>query len=321
MWPRNVWNIGTVSGCVIVETNEGTDGNGATISKWLASGYNQYKSLHGTVDASNRALQADITSFFTGSATTTRKIMLPFRSAPYWDGTTTTTADRMILWTRETSNPGLTPDRIQTCGYNGWGELGTGVMANTVTPTSISLGGSTTYSLTSFCCLGGGVPSVYALLASGSLYAWGRNLEGQLGDSTVVNKVSPTLVATSIAEVAFSGVACGQAANIRQPYMNACYLRTSTGIWRATGKNTTGLLGVGGVTDATAPTNMRIKLGQTFAKYAIIQYSGNGSQSQVWVGTDGDLYCWGSNSDKAILGETSDPALYPVRVKWLEKSV
>ena len=39
-----------------------------------------------------------------------------------------------------------------------------------------------------------GVYSSYALLADESVYAWGRNAEGQLGDGTTTQRTSPILV-------------------------------------------------------------------------------------------------------------------------------
>ncbi|MDB4890437.1 MAG: Ig domain protein group 2 domain protein, partial [Gemmatimonadetes bacterium] len=147
---------------------------------------------------------------------------------------------------------GVTIDGIALCwGGNGNGQLGIGTTTSTVTPTavggllnfkSIGAGDSFTCGLTTtgkaYCWgnLGTGsltisTPRAYptapdftslsvggfhacALTADGTAYCWGNNTQGQLGDSSVVERQVPTAVATTLKFKSISagyGHTCGAA--------------------------------------------------------------------------------------------------------------
>ena len=139
---------------------------------------------------------------------------------------------------------GITLDGSALCwGANGNGQLGNGTTSATVTPTAVSgvlafqsigAGDSFTCGLTTtgavYCWgnLGTGstittTPRTYAtaptftsltvggfhscaLTADGTAYCWGNNTQGQLGDSTTVERPNPTAVATTLK---FKGISAG----------------------------------------------------------------------------------------------------------------
>jgi alpha-tubulin suppressor-like RCC1 family protein len=77
----------------------------------------------------------------------------------------------------------------------GYGALGDGAATNRSSPVSIKRSAS-------YCCLGAtnyqGVPFVLAVDGSdGSVWSWGRNLYGNLGDNTLTNRSSPISVLLS----------------------------------------------------------------------------------------------------------------------------
>jgi alpha-tubulin suppressor-like RCC1 family protein len=146
----------------------------------------------------------------------------------------------------------VTIDGLGLCwGGNSAGQLGNGTTSLSVTPTAVSgglafqsigAGDSFTCGLTTagqaYCWgnLGTGSPSVTApraytgaptftslsvggfhacaLTADGTAYCWGNNTQGQLGDSTTVDRPNPTAVATTIKFKSISagyGHTCGNA--------------------------------------------------------------------------------------------------------------
>ena len=70
-------------------------------------------------------------------------------------------------------------------GYNSFGQLGNGTITNTSTPVQVAAGGSAWKSID----LGGG--STSSIKTDGTLWMWGINTGGQLGDNTLTNKSSP----------------------------------------------------------------------------------------------------------------------------------
>src|SRR3989449_597290 len=92
----------------------------------------------------------------------------------------------------------------------------------------------------SFAAVTGGVAHTCGVTAAGIAYCWGRNLEGQLGDGTTTNRLTPVLVVAP-AGVSFAAVDAGD--------FHTCGV-TATGAAYCWGANGSGQLG-----DGTNTTN------------------------------------------------------------------
>lgn len=77
-------------------------------------------------------------------------------------------------------------------GYNGCGLLGDGTVTTRSSPVSVA-GGGTTWS-----AVGSGQCHTAAIKTDGTLWTWGRNNFGQLGDGTTTNRCSPGTTAGGI---------------------------------------------------------------------------------------------------------------------------
>ena len=122
--------------------------------------------------------------------------------------------------------------------------------------------------------------SFFGLTADGTLYAWGNNDYGQLGDNTVAAKSSPTLV---VGGRKFQQVASTGFSTMGLDYAGALYS------W---GNNSVGQLGVGNITSRSSPVSV---LGSNiFKQFSLKGYSGN--DSTLAVASDGTCYAWGFNS-------------------------
>ncbi len=136
-------------------------------------------------------------------------------------------------------------------GYNASGQLGTGNTTNSAVPEPVVLPAAVRQVFQG----GSGAKNgqTVAILANGSVWAWGDNDRGQLGDGTRVSSDVPLRVAVPKG-VAFVRVSSGGYAS---------YAIDSSGRLWAWGDNKNGQLGTGSrVTIATRPVSVGIRLSQ-----------------------------------------------------------
>src|SRR5439155_1223437 len=74
-------------------------------------------------------------------------------------------------------------------GDNGFGQLGDGTTTSQSSPVLVQAPAGV-----SFAAVTGGVAHTCGVTAAGIAYCWGRNLEGQLGDGTTTNRLTPVRV-------------------------------------------------------------------------------------------------------------------------------
>ena len=94
-----------------------------------------------------------------------------------------------------------TDGTLWLCGINSVGQLGDNTVISKSSPVQTVIGGSTWKQASS------GHSHSVAIKTDGTLWLWGSNYYGQLGDNTAVNKSSPiqTLMYTKIWRIAFCG--------------------------------------------------------------------------------------------------------------------
>jgi alpha-tubulin suppressor-like RCC1 family protein len=123
-----------------------------------------------------------------------------------------------------------------------------------------------------------------AVKTDGSLWLWGLNSNGELGDNTIVHRSSP--VQTVGAAYTWLQVSCGNAFTAA--------LKTDGTLW-AWGSGSSGVLGNNAVTQRSSPV-------QTIAFGTTWRYVSAGLDHTIALKTDNSLWCWGSNA----LGQLGD---------------
>ncbi len=146
----------------------------------------------------------------------------------------------------------------------------------------------------------GGLHTV-ALKADGSLFSWGKNLAGQLGDGTNTDRWLPTQVGTV---KTWAKIACGE--------FHTVAIRTDGSLW-AWGSNLSGQLGDGTQVNKAAPT----KIGTGTTWVAVMA----GKSHTVALKKDGTLWAWGNNTSGQLGDGTTDPRTAPVQTGVLKNFI
>jgi len=141
-----------------------------------------------------------------------------------------------------------------------------------------------------------GLCHVAAIAKDGSLWTWGSNTCGELGDGTTDKKEAPTRIGV---DSDWKAVATG--------YYFTVAIKNDGTLW-AWGENDSGQLGDGGATESHAP----IQIGtDTDWSCVSAQY-----QHAFALKTNGSLWAWGdiSQIDLAISGVSGDIQKVPTQV-------
>ena len=162
-------------------------------------------------------------------------------------------------------------------GQNTSGQIGSGTTALRVrTPRRIEgLDG------VSIVDVAGGRNHAIALTAGGTVYAWGSNQYGQLGNGTWQNSSTPVLVSSLTGVV---GIFAGRDHNLA--------VRSDGSVW-SWGYNGHGELGDGTSTNRNAPVRVVRLNGSALGK--IVQV-GAGANHSLALRSDGTLWAWGRNN-------------------------
>jgi alpha-tubulin suppressor-like RCC1 family protein len=177
-------------------------------------------------------------------------------------------------------------------GTDTLGQLGNGVTRLTqVTPVEVT-------GLTGVAKIAAGSDFSLALRSDGTVWAWGHNAHGELGNGTTVNSSVPARV-SNIFQV--TGIAAGADASLATRTSS-----TGTQVW-AWGANADGQLGDGTTTDHHTPEHVT---GIGTANIASIAMGGDFA---VVLGTDGSVWGWGRNQYCELGSRPSSPVLRPVK--------
>ena len=171
-------------------------------------------------------------------------------------------------------------------GRNNVGQVGNGSSLNVSAPVQIGSGFADVEVGGSYWNGGHSL----ALKTDGTLWAWGQNEVGQLGDSTTTSRLRPVQIGSG-----FAGIAGGGAHSVA--------VKTDGTLW-AWGSNDSGQLGDGTTTNRMAP----VQIGTGFVAVAA------GEQHSLAKKSDGTLWAWGLNSNGQVGNGTTTNQLRPVQI-------
>jgi alpha-tubulin suppressor-like RCC1 family protein len=195
---------------------------------------------------------------------------------------------------------------VITLGLNSWGlatsgQLGDGTLVTKSSPVSV-VGGFTDWTSSA-----AADTHSLAIRANGTLWSWGYNLAGQVGDNTSVNKSSPVLVAGNFTDWIDASAGGTHSFGIR-----------SNGTLWAWGVNSSGKLGDNTIVDKSSP----VLVAGDFNDW--IQASA-GRFHSLGLRANGSLWAWGNNGQGRLGDNTTTNKSSPVSVvggitDWIQVS-
>ena len=184
-----------------------------------------------------------------------------------------------------------TDGTLWSWGQNNAGQLGDGTTVNRCSP------GTTWGSYTTWSKIDVGMCHSVAIKNDGTLWTWGSNNFGQLGDGTTVNRCSPGTVAgggTTWCQVSLA-------------FCSTLAIKTDGTLW-TWGQNCCGILANNVIgSDRCSPGSV-IFVGTTWCKVSA------GRAHAVAIKTDGTLWTWGANIVGQIGDGTTVNKYYPVNI-------
>ena len=183
-----------------------------------------------------------------------------------------------------------TDGTLWTWGFNSYGGLGTNNTSSYSSPVTTSGGGTNWKQVTA------GVGHTAAIKTDGTLWTWGGNDYGQLGDNTITAKSSP--ITTIAGGTNWKQVIVG--------YYHTAAIKTNGELW-TWGRNDFGQLGNNNTSSYSSPVTT-IAGGTNWKSVA------GGGYHTLAIKTDGTLWTWGSNSSGQLGDNTTSSRSSPILV-------
>ena len=253
----------------------------------------QISSVQPSLDVSYHAV-ATLDDLPDAAANTGRVVYVQSEAEHYFSNGT--------FWSKDyTSTEGVMPTPAITWGSNGNGQLGDGTAVAKSSPVTV-VGG-----IADWAQVAAGFYHSVGVTTTGVAYAWGSNINGQLGDGTAVAKSSPVTVVGGITD--WAQVSAGN---------NHSLGVTATGVAYAWGNNFYGQLGDNTVTNRSSP----VTVVGGITDWAQVSA---GSYHSVGVTTTGVAYAWGNNfygqlGDNTVTNRSSPVTVVGGITNWAQVS-
>ncbi len=203
--------------------------------------------------------------------------------------------------------------RVFGWGENNEGQVGDGTRTKRRLPVTVTGPGGTGL-LRDIVAISGGYEFAVALRADGTVWAWGDNADGQLGDGTTTDSTVPVQVKgpggvghlTRV--VAIAGAVDGY---------HVVALRADGTVW-AWGDNTEGQLGAGDMASSSVPVQVKGAAGTGYLT-GVVEVAA-GESFSMGRRADGSVWTWGHNGNGQLGDGTRIGSLVPVRVNGLARA-
>ena len=186
-------------------------------------------------------------------------------------------------------------ETVWALGYNDCGQLGDGTTTQSDSPVQVL--SASTGALTGVVAIKAGYDHNLALKSDGTVWAWGYNVSGQLGNGTRVDSNKAVVVCTS------TGVLLGVSSIAAGEYHNLA-LKNGT-VW-AWGFNTDGELGNGTRTSSSNAVEVSSLTG--------VSAIAAGDFHSLALKSDGTVWAWGDNEYGQLGDGTTADSTTPVQV-------
>lgn len=181
---------------------------------------------------------------------------------------------------------------VYTWGWNSQGQLGDNTNTDRLVPVRVLNGlqagsGTDATYLDAVTLVSGGNENSYAILSTGELMSWGLNADGQLGDGTTVNKLTPVYVLRS------AGVRLTNVIQVDGGDDFGVALLADGTVW-TWGVNANAQLGQNNTTSYSYATQVFKDAARTLPLNNIVKVTA-GDTHVLALASDGTLWAWGGN--------------------------
>lgn len=190
---------------------------------------------------------------------------------------------------------------VWASGTNGNGQLGAGLPTNTTRSTPVQV-----TALSGITDVAAGPYHTLAVKDDGTVWAWGLNTNGRLGDGTTTQRTSPVQVQGPGGVGYLSGIIAVAAGD-----SHSLALKSDGTVW-AWGLNTNGRLGDGTTTQRTTPVQVKGTGGVGYLS-GITSLSA-GLAHSLALKSDGTVWAWGLNSNGRLGDGTTAQRTTPVQL-------
>ena len=186
-------------------------------------------------------------------------------------------------------------------GDNAYGQLGDNSTTDRDVPVQVkdSTGTST---LTGIIAIAGGGNHSLAVKSDGTVWAWGDNQYGQLGNNSTTSSSLPVQVKDSTGASTLTGIT-----SIAGGGNHSLVVKSDGSAW-AWGSNSSGQLGNSSTTNSSLPVQVKDMTGTS--TLTGVTAAASGSDFSLAVKSDGTVWAWGGN-DFGALGNASSDGTYP----------
>ncbi|MFN3532324.1 MAG: carboxypeptidase regulatory-like domain-containing protein [Candidatus Brocadia sp.] len=189
----------------------------------------------------------------------------------------------------------LKPDgTVWAWGQNDFGQLGNGTTSDSTIPVQVLSVPGKTDNFSGATAITGGWSYSVALKSDSTVWAWGRNDFGQLGNGTTSDSTVPVQVSNLSGVLAIAGGG-----------FHSLGLKSDGTVW-AWGDNSYGQLGNGTTSNSTVPVQVKNLSG-------IVVIAGGGFHS-LGLKSDGTVWAWGRNDFGQLGDGTTKDSTIPVQV-------
>jgi alpha-tubulin suppressor-like RCC1 family protein len=190
-------------------------------------------------------------------------------------------------------------------GYNGYGQLGDNTTTERHVPVEVVGAGGSGH-LTGITAIAAGDEHSVALKSNGTVWAWGSNGYGQLGDNTTTDRHVPVEVVGAGGSGHLTGITA-----IAGGWLNSMALKSNGTVW-AWGYNGAGQLGDNTRTDRHVPVEV-VGAGGSGHLTGIIAIAA-GFEHSVALKSNGTVWAWGYNGYGQLGDNTTTERQVPVEV-------
>jgi alpha-tubulin suppressor-like RCC1 family protein len=194
---------------------------------------------------------------------------------------------------------------VLTWGHDVNGQLGDGAIIDKLNPVQVELSDDTLF--TGITAISGGECDSVSLKDDGTVWTWGCNIYGMLGDGTTIDRLNPVQVKLS------DGTPLTRIISISGGGFNSIALKNDGTVW-IWGYNGYDSLGDGITTDRYKSNPVRVNLSDGSPLSNIVAISG-GYIFTIALKDDGTVWAWGDNNGHGQLGDgTKERKPNPVQV-------